>query len=330
MKPAPPPRRTFLQQTITLAAAIAAPGAAYAIPTPQTKRALLIGVSEYPTLSRQQQLTGPRNDVKAWLEYFSRANVPWPAKHIQVLADGIDHPGALLPTRANILASLDHAALHASAGDFQLVYFAGHGSQVAQPTGSAHTEIDGLDEIFLPRDIGRWDGRAGQVTNAIMDDEIGDRLDAMRAKGCDVLAIFDCCHAATMARADFGVRVRGVASQLLGIPGQAKSGAAPLAKKPAPPLTRSSKLPGALSVFYAAHGFQAATEEMLPKLITPDTATIRPQYRGVFSFHLHEVLKNTVGDISRQDALRTVAADLTIRYQRERRVSPVPRFEFVR
>ena len=62
-------------------------------------------------------------------------------------------------------------------------------------------ETDGLDEIFLPVDIDKWINRDAGVPNALVDDEIGDALDAIRDKGAFVWAVFDCCHSGTATRA---------------------------------------------------------------------------------------------------------------------------------
>ena len=38
------------------------------------------------------------------------------------------------------------------------------------------------------------------VPNALMDDEIGAALDAIRDKGAFIWAVFDCCHSGTATR----------------------------------------------------------------------------------------------------------------------------------
>ncbi len=71
---------------------------------------------------------------------------------------------------------------------------------------SDRREPDGLDEIFLPADVAGWDGVAGRVTNAIVDDEIravGRSTSGTRARSSG--SIVDACHSGTMSRADAGV-----------------------------------------------------------------------------------------------------------------------------
>ena len=53
---------------------------------------------------------------------------------------------------------------------------------------------------FLQRHAGRWNGSAGGVENAIVDDEFGAAIDALRAKGAFVWVVFDACHSGTMDR----------------------------------------------------------------------------------------------------------------------------------
>src|SRR5690606_19996963 len=83
--------------------------------------------------------------------------------------------------------------------DFVYLHLSGHGAQ--QPERKAGDETDGLDEIFLPVDIQKWADRASGVPNALVDDEIRDALDAIRAKGAFVWVVFDCCHSGTATRA---------------------------------------------------------------------------------------------------------------------------------
>jgi hypothetical protein len=314
------------------------------------RRALLIGVTEYPTLPRRLQLAGPRNDVLAWLTWLaSRHATHTAAQDIRVVADGVEFEGAKLPTRAAILGALDECVAHARMGDFQLVYFAGHGSQTPQPSKAAQSELDGLDEIFLPRDVGRWNGETGRVENAIIDDEIGVRLDAMRAKGTNIFAVFDCCHAATMARAAFGMRVRGVTPLDLGVPSRATSQNIPTSPMRgnssakvnshesvgAQVLKKGGRI-GSSAVFYAAHGHQAAMEETFPKHRTSATVdarsplktVVKTQWHGVFSWHLLKSLEGRQDALGNRAAMQRLAKDVVNRYASERRISQTPRFEY--
>ena len=39
--------------------------------------------------------------------------------------------------------------------------------------------LDGLDEIFLPRDVEKWDGATGKVVNAISAEELIRIIDSL-------------------------------------------------------------------------------------------------------------------------------------------------------
>jgi hypothetical protein len=160
--------------------------------------ALAVGVSRYPELGTKYQLNGPENDVglvqNLFLEEFKV-----PSKNITILSEGwaVSEP-TRLPCRENIEREFARLARRCSRGDHVVVFIAGHGSQ--QPEQQAGSEIDGLDEIFLPRDVTRWDGGRGIVPNAIVDDEISVWLQRITAKGAHLWAMFDCCHSGDLSR----------------------------------------------------------------------------------------------------------------------------------
>lgn len=233
-----------------------------AVPLQAAPQALLVGVSGYPSLPEARRLRGPRNDVPLMRDALLRAGMS--AAGVTLLADGV--PGSrALPTRQAILSAMADLAARATPGDWVVVYFSGHGSQQPQPrlpAGSgAHREPDGLDEIFLPYDIGDWDGRAGGVRGALVDDEIGAALAAITARGARVWAIFDTCHAGDMARswqgAAPGVSHRNVPPDALGVPATAGALPSPRRTPTAPP--------GGAVVFYAAQPDEPALEEPLPE-----------------------------------------------------------------
>jgi hypothetical protein len=164
----------------------------------RTNHALLVGVTEYPNLPPKAALVGPANDVGLIRDYLlTAAPVPFEAGDVTVLADGID--GATPPTLAAIRAGLARLAKVAEDGDFVFIHLGGHGAQ--QPALDPSTETDGKDEIFLPRDTGLWTDRSKGVPNALVDDEIGAALEAIRDRGAFVWVVFDACHSGTATRA---------------------------------------------------------------------------------------------------------------------------------
>ena len=168
----------------------------------ESKSALLIGVSSYPNLAIRYQLAGPQNDVELMRELLIE-RFSFSSESITVLSEesGSSAP-LLLPTRANIEREFLRLAEAVQTGDEVVVFFAGHGAQQPEQAGGV-PETDGLDEIFLPRDVDRWEQKLGVVPNAINDNQIAEWLELMQAKDAHIWAIFDCCHSGDMSR---GVR----------------------------------------------------------------------------------------------------------------------------
>lgn len=164
----------------------------------RTNRALLVGVTKYDNMPETDWLDGPANDAVLVRDYLLANPVsPFATENVTVIASDVD--GAQKPTREAILKAFDDLAAKAGKGDFVFIQLSGHGSQ--QPAADIRTEIDGKDEIFLPMDIGKIDMATKKVPNAIVDDEIGEKLDAIRDKGAFVWLVIDACHSGTATRA---------------------------------------------------------------------------------------------------------------------------------
>ncbi len=285
--------------------------------------ALLVGVSGYPTLAVHRQLQGPRNDVQLMRQTL--VDLGTPRQAITVLADGV--AGAQgLPTRANILSNFDKLAQLADAGDWVVLYLSGHGSQQPQlQVLNGHREPDGLDEIFLPYDVARWDGKTGAVENAIADDEIGAAIDKIKKKGALVWAIFDTCHAGDMVRSlrkgDDLPTLRYVKPVELGIPHEAI--------RPAQLATRSwgntldrverkkRQAGESMIAFYASQPDEPAAEETFPAF---QNRTEKKRY-GLFTYYLAEELQNW-----QDKTFKTLAEKIGSRYRQDKRAFPTPLF----
>lgn len=190
-----------------------------------TTRALLIGVSGYPKLDQAKRLLGPANDVQ--LMRAALLNSGLQAPNITVLADGVANSSAL-PTRNQILGQLRALADRSQPEDWAIVFFSGHGSQQPQLQSEivrpgAYIEPDGLDEIFLPYDVGHWNATLARVDGALLDDEIGVALEYFHKRHVKVWAIFDTCHAGDMAKsvsaAPVDAKPRFIDPAELGVPG---------------------------------------------------------------------------------------------------------------
>lgn len=256
-----------------------------------TKKALLVGVSEYPNLPDNLQLDGPVYDAD--MVYSVLRQRGFTQDNIQQL---LTKPGFTSPTRQNILLALDSLVASAREGDFYYLHFAGHGSR--QPAkATSNDEADGLDEIFLPTDASSWDDYIGSVKNAILDDEIASYIDRIRAKGADIWIVFDSCHSGTMTRgaAMPEVRYRRVDSSVLGIPDAVfndindnlESSNFALSNDEVKSRGSDQRLnQGQLIAFSAAQSIQSTPEMKLPR------GEANRRYHGLFTYALMDVLSS--------------------------------------
>ena len=295
-------------RTIFLTTALAALSLA-ALSLPALARenyAILIGANKYQNLEERWWLKGPANDVALVATYLTtEAPVPFPVDHVAVLTDGA--AGSTAPTLAAIRTAFADLTAKVEPGDFVYLHFSGHGTQA--PAADPSSELDGLDELFLPVDIGKWSDDVGGVENALVDDEIGTMIDALRAKGVDVWAVFDSCHSGTATRGvdagDEQVRTRQIDPAALGIDPEAmedvitRSIGDPRTPVEAP--FDGGAEPGSFVAFFAAQTNEVTPEKNLPKG-KPDR---KPQ--GVFTYTLFETLAEypgaTYGQIA-QEVLR--------------------------
>lgn len=261
--------------------------------------ALLIGANEYRNLDERWWLNGPKNDVEMVHDYLvSEAPVPFAEANITVLTDGIE--GVQPATIGAIRSAFADLTAKAQPGDFIYLHFSGHGTQA--PATNDPTELDGLDELFLPVDIGKWNDAVGTVENALVDDEIGRMITALRAKGADVWVVFDSCHSGTATReaeiGDDDVRMRKLDPAILGIDPEAMEdvvsrgvGGDPRAAPEMPVEEPANTTPGegSLVAFYAAQTNEVTPEKKLPKG-NPDRVP-----HGVFTYTLFETIAEHPG-----------------------------------
>jgi hypothetical protein len=245
----------------------------------RTNHAVLVACTAYPNLPKRVSLIGPNNDATMVREFLMQsASVQFAPENITLLADGLEGAAAS-PTHKNILDTLAAIAGKAGRDDFVYVHLSGHGSR--QPAVDPNSETDGMDEIFLPADTGVW-ADASHIPNALLDNEIGEALDAIRATGAFVWFVIDACHSGTATRAaaldeDFAVE-RQVKPEDLGIPGdklvaaEAANATRAIANGPAKPAFGATAQTGAAATgkgglvgFYAAQTVETTPEMPLPK-----------------------------------------------------------------
>lgn len=296
--------------------------------TAETNHALIVGVSKYENLPEDLWLTGPKNDAVLVRDFLiSSSPRPFERKNIQVLADGVED--AEIPTLAAIRLALENMAAKAEAGDFVYLHFSGHGTQA--PAIDPSTEVDGLDELFLPADIGVWDNTVGAVENALVDDELGRLIDAIRSKGANIWAVFDSCHSGTVTRATtFSDPLdREVSRQLLpsalGIDDTELDAAIPVTRGLPTEETGSSvegftddsgTNEGSFVAFYAAQ-----TNQTTPELRLPEGQLPREPH-GLFTFSLLEAIAQNPNGSYRQ-----IGQELLRKYSAMNRIQPTPLFE---
>lgn len=311
-------------------------------------RALLIGVSGYPSLPPAQRLQGPPTAVQRLRDALQRHGVA--PERIRLLADGV--AGAGLPTRAAILDALDTLARDTRESDVVVVHFAGHGSRQPDPERPG-----ALAPTLLPLDIGAWDGGNQPVANALTRDELRSAIDRIAARGAFVWAVFDACHSSGLVRGEAaatatpgaaqpasgdaadartvlaawlaaldseapaagsdGARRGGTGDGVGGTaPTSALPGASPgaTARRPAAALT-GGITHGRAAYFYAAQGSEATGEMQLPR---SDAAARR---HGLFSFVLTQLLEQARSPMTYRQLAEALLA--SYRTNPNARVTPV-------
>jgi hypothetical protein len=281
--------------------------------------ALLVGCASYPALTEGCQLTGPERDV-ALLRQTLVERYGFAEKNITCLT----HSGENVhPTRENIRKAFAAMAGRAKPGDQVVILMAGHGSQQPVPADNDWTknyEANGMDQVFCPEDVQGLEANrgSGRITNGIVDDEIGQWLQAVLDRGAFVWIIFDACHSATMIRGNGVERMRDIPAEQL-LPKEAITAAqkrARTVKAPAVAATRSPNLPR-LVAFYACQTSECEPEGQYPNFDAGG------EYHGLLTFALVRALSQRRGPIT----YRELAAEIHAQYVSMGRVCPTPLVE---
>ncbi len=248
--------------------------------------ALLVGVGEYP-FHEGIDLEGPPNDVRMMSHVLQDRG--FAASEINILTDGMSDEA--LPTRKAILNALVSLSEQVSKGDFVYLQFGGHGARQPQPEDAKDIEADGLDEIFLPRDIGQWKESIQTVENAITDNEFDQYISAIRAKGAFVWAVFDTCHSGTMVRGApmTNTRFRKVDESRLGIPEADMQDARAMASRGVgqADMASAKQSHGELGGYVAFYGAQS--DEPAPEMMLPARSRNKA-WHGMLTYTLAQIL----------------------------------------
>ena len=165
--------KSICAQILTLLVTVMSPTATFALEG--EIHALLVGVTNYPKLTNAQQLDGPINDVKeAHDTLVERFGSDQGKIEERIVSLHENQPKNLRPTYENIAREFAALAGRVSEGDQVFILLSGHGSQDLDDADDASDdyEPDGLDEVFLPRDVKGWNEKENLVEGAIRDDQL--------------------------------------------------------------------------------------------------------------------------------------------------------------
>lgn len=184
---------------LALLVALALTGPPTAQAAPLHKHALLIGISNYTALHKQDM--GP---------LFSDLHCGEDIRVMQTVLDdkfGFKTDGKITvlntpatTTRQAILNAFDQLIAETQPGDLVYIHYSGHGSQVPDPT-----KPEGLESTIVPSDY------KDDQTNEITGKEIGSRLARLKKekKPVQIVLSFDSCHSGTISRGGYE-KVRGI------------------------------------------------------------------------------------------------------------------------
>lgn len=157
----------------------------------QSRRALLIGIGNYPEGSEWNLIHG-NNDISIIRDALIRQGFS-PENILQL----IDSEA----TKKNILLSFDKLSECCQDGDVVYLHFSGHGQQITDLNGD---EEDGFDEAWIPYDakkkfvLGEYEGE-----NHIIDDELNILFTKLRVRvgtRGKIVIVADACHSGSGSR----------------------------------------------------------------------------------------------------------------------------------
>lgn len=147
--------------------------------TEKSKKALLMGLNYTGT---SQALSGCENDVKNIKNFLLEKG--YASENIRVMTE--DCKPEDRPTKANILKAIETLLKNSNEDCEYFVHYSGHGSYTRD---RSRDEEDGRDETICPLDY----NKAGFIT----DDQLRKCM-VERLNGAKLIALFDCCHSATI------------------------------------------------------------------------------------------------------------------------------------
>lgn len=239
----------------------------------KSRRALLIGVSEYPRY-KQQQLN--------WRNIHGANDVALIGNTLRRQGFSVTALTNRHATASAIRKALRQLEKQTTSGDLIYIHFSAHGQPFEDLNGD---EDDGWDEAIVPYDAGKtYMAKAYEGKNHITDDELNARVTAIRKKAGArgfVYVVIDACHAGGSIRNDKdedSVYVRGTRD------GFSRSGKPFTPKADTRPMISVPGVAGAAPTCYieACRSNQSNTELKEGKL-----------YYGSLSYYINKVLAST-------------------------------------
>lgn len=168
---------------------LAAKSASVSQTRPPRRKAVLVGIDEYPNPSNN--LAGCVNDVFRVSQTLQERG--FSPDEIRVVFND-------RATARGIRERWEWLVDGASGGDTLVFFFSGHGAQL--PTRNANETVDFVDETLVPYDFD-WSNETSFTDDAILD------LYSQLPYDTRMLMVFDCCHSGGIHR-EGGARARGL------------------------------------------------------------------------------------------------------------------------
>lgn len=155
------------------------------------KRALLIGINQYPKFPPLAQLRGCVNDV-ALMKRMLESSLRFPPESIATLIDE-------QAVKQSILDALERLVEDCGEDDIVVFHYSGHGSSAP---ARKRDKPSGRDETIVPYDSGRRlaDFPEQAENRDISDRQIHEWLSRLGRKTRRITLVFDSCHSGSITR----------------------------------------------------------------------------------------------------------------------------------
>lgn len=176
------------------------------LPIGATKRALIIGISDYPQESGWSSITGDKDIAIVQETLLSNG---FTQRNIVSLSNS-------QATHNNIINAIESLIQSSQKGDVVYIHFSGHGQQITDTNGDEPT---GFDEAWIPYDAckeyhkGVYEGQ-----NHLVDDELNTLLHRLRSKVGQqgrIIVIADACHSGGGSRDEEEDNMRGTGNAFI-------------------------------------------------------------------------------------------------------------------